>query len=76
MVLAMAMVMMATFLYQGLAIVHGWSKHYRKPVALVVMYILMIVFPQVVGMIAALGVIDNWMDFRAKFKSVPVNTDD
>jgi hypothetical protein len=76
MVLAMAMVAMATFVYQGLAIVHSWSKRYQKPFMLVALYIMMIVFPQVVGMIAALGVIDNWMDFRAKFKSVPVNTDD
>lgn len=74
--LAVAMVMLATFLFQGLAIAHSWSKHYSKTSWLVLMYMLMVIFPQALAGVAMLGVIDNWMDFRAKFKSVPVNTDD
>jgi uncharacterized protein YybS (DUF2232 family) len=74
--LAIAMVMLATFVYQGLAIAHGWSKHYSKTSWLVLLYMLMVIFPHAVGLVALLGIIDNWMDFRARFKSVPVNTDD
>ncbi len=73
---ALVMVMLATFLYQGMAILHSWSKHYGKQMLLVLLYVMMIIFPQVVAVIALLGVIDNWIDFRARFKSVPVNTDD
>ena len=73
---ALLMVMLATFLYQGLAILHSWSKHYGKHMPLVLVYVTMIIFPQVVGVLALLGVVDNWIDFRKRFKSVPVNTDE
>ena len=74
--IAMLLTMLATFLYQGLAVIHNWSSCYQKAGMLAVVYVLMIIFPYVVGVVALLGVIDNWIDFRARFKSVPVNTDD
>jgi hypothetical protein len=73
--MAMAMVVLATFLYQGLAIVHSWSRAKGSSVWLVGMYVLMVIFPQMVGLTALLGVVDNWMDFRSKIKSVPEKTD-
>ena len=73
---ALLMVVALTFLFQGLAVVHSWSKHYNKSALLGLLYMLMIIFPQVAGVTAMLGVVDNWTDFRAKLKSVPVNTDD
>jgi hypothetical protein len=73
---ALLMVMLATFLYQGLAVLHSWSKHYSKQMLLVLLYVMMIILPQVVGVVALLGIIDSWIDFRARFKSIPTNTDD
>ncbi len=73
---ALLMVVVLTFLFQGLAVAHSWSRHYRKSALLGLLYMTMIIFPQVAGVTAILGVVDNWMDFRAKLKSVPVNTDD
>jgi hypothetical protein len=74
--IALLMVVALTFLFQGLAVVHSWSKHYDKSGLLGLLYMAMIIFPQIAGVTAMLGVVDNWMDFRAKLKSVPVNTDD
>ena len=74
--MAVLMVMLATFLYQGLAIVHSWSKHYSKMSWLFLLYAMMIIFPHVVVVVALLGVVDNWIDLRSKFKSISVNTDD
>jgi hypothetical protein len=74
--IALLMVVALTFLFQGLAVVHSWSKHYNKSGLLGLLYMAMIIFPQIAGVTAVLGVVDNWMDFRAKLKSIPVNTDD
>jgi len=76
MIVAMLMVVLATFLYQGLAVVHSWSRHAGKKAWLVLLYVMMIIFPQVLGLIALLGVVDNWMDFRKNWKSVPSTIDE
>ncbi len=73
---AMAMVMLSAFLYQGLAIVHSWSKQHRKSIFLFVLYAVMIVFPQAVAGTALLGIVDNWMDFRARLKLHTDETDE
>lgn len=67
---AMSMVLLAAFLYQGLAIVHQWSGSGRRKKTswLVLLYVLMVIFPHVVALVALLGVVDNWTDFRAKLK--------
>ncbi|MBE9560459.1 MAG: DUF2232 domain-containing protein [Proteobacteria bacterium] len=67
--LAMLMVMMATFLYQGLAIVHSWSRRGKRKGWLVLLYVMMVIFPQVVAATAFLGVIDNWTDFRSRLRN-------
>lgn len=69
--LSMLSVVLATFLYQGLAIAHSWSKAHNKSMLLYVLYVLMIIFPQVLGLTALLGVLDNWIDFRKRLKSIP-----
>lgn len=68
--MAMSMVMIAVFLYQGLAIAHQWSRsgQSKKTSWLVLLYVLMVIFPHVVVLVALLGVVDNWMDFRTKLK--------
>jgi hypothetical protein len=75
---AMALVAMATFMYQGLAIVHSWSKCYSRGGWLALLYILMALFPHMLALVAALGVVDNWTDFRARFRarSEPANLDE
>ena len=73
--LSMAMVVMAAFLYQGLAIAHDWARRGKRGLSLFVLYLLMLIFPQVVAAVALLGVIDNWVNFRAYLKS-PANTDE
>ncbi len=72
---AMLLVMLATFLYQGLAIAHSWSRVKKKTGLLVVLYVMMVLLPHVLGLTALLGVVDNWMGFRNKLKSIPENTD-
>lgn len=67
--LAMLMVMLATFLYQGLAIVHSWSKRGKRKGWLVLLYVMMVIFPQIVAATAFLGVIDNWTDFRSRLRN-------
>jgi len=64
----MLMVMLATFLYQGLAILHSWSKHAKRKGWLILLYVMMVIFPQVVAATAFLGVIDNWTDFRSRLR--------
>ncbi|MCP4075076.1 MAG: DUF2232 domain-containing protein [Gammaproteobacteria bacterium] len=66
--IAMLMVMLATFLYQGLAILHSWSKHAKRKGWLILLYVMMVIFPQVVAATAFLGVIDNWTDFRSRLR--------
>jgi len=66
---AMLMVMLMTFLYQGLAVLHRWTSTGKQKGWLVLLYILMVIFPQVLAAVAILGIIDNWADFRAKMKS-------
>lgn len=72
---AAMIVMLSAFLYQGLAVVHSLAHARKKGGWLVVLYVLMVIFPHVVGMTALLGILDNWMDLRAKLKPVRNETD-
>ncbi len=69
--LSMLMVALAAFLYQGLAVLHRWAGLGKRGWALFAVYVLMLIFPQVVAAVAALGVIDNWANFRAYLKPPP-----
>lgn len=74
-IIAMSTVMVAAFLYQGLAIAHQWSSAGKRTSWLVLLYVLMVIFPHVVVIVAMLGIVDNWMDFRSKLKVLPRDTD-
>jgi hypothetical protein len=71
--LSLAFLIAMAFMFQGIAVVHS-KLHSRRgsQVVLVLFYILLLAFPQVVGLTAVTGVIDNWLVFRKK----PVKPDD
>lgn len=70
--LSLLMVYMAAFLYQGLAVLHSWNTARKgKTITwLFLLYAMMMIIPQVAGLVALLGVADNWMNFRAKLKAL------
>ncbi len=70
---ASLMVVLVTFLFQGLAVVHRWSNNRRQKGWLVLLYILMVIFPQVLAATALLGIIDNWADFRSRMKAAKID---
>jgi len=74
-IMAMLMVLLSAFLYQGLAVVHVWSKQGKRTTWLFLLYAVMIVFPHAVAGTALLGVLDNWMDFRKNMKFHPRESD-
>jgi uncharacterized protein YybS (DUF2232 family) len=61
-------VMLVAFGIQGLAIVHAIVNLRQKGKAwLVTMYVLLVLMlPQMVMMLATLGVLDQWFDFRKR----------
>ncbi|MGA7966686.1 MAG: hypothetical protein WCB49_12535 [Gammaproteobacteria bacterium] len=68
----LAIVMLALFLFQGLAVIHslrltrGWSIW-----VLVVFYILLVLLPLwLLGLVSGAGLVDNWFDFR-RLRSQP-----
>ena len=73
--MAMLMVILSGFLYQGLAIAHVWSRQGRRTTWLFLLYAVMIVFPHAVAGTALLGVVDNWMNFRKNMTIHPRESD-
>lgn len=63
-------VMLVAFGIQGLAIVHAIVKLRQKSKAwLVTMYVLLVLMlPQMVMMLATLGVLDQWFNFRKRYR--------
>jgi uncharacterized membrane protein (DUF485 family) len=64
---SVVLIALVAFLYQGLAVVHSRvtsGKH--RVLVLVVFYVSMLLFPQVVALTSVVGVIDNWLVFRKK----------
>ncbi len=63
--IAVAIVVGAGFLFQGLAVVHARINQSKKKGLLNgLFYFLMFVFPHVVALTAVIGIIDNWTNFR------------
>jgi hypothetical protein len=65
-------VALVLFMFQGLALGHAVVKQFgNNPAWLVVMYVVM-VFSMPYGLlfVAVLGVLDNWVDFRARFRNI------
>ncbi|MFT5505705.1 MAG: hypothetical protein ACI845_002577 [Gammaproteobacteria bacterium] len=62
---SIALLVICGFMYQGIAVVHvKFSAHARARTLLTVFYILLVIFPQVAGLTALVGMIDNWLVFR------------
>lgn len=64
----LAIVLLALFLFQGLAVIHA-LRHARNwsVGVLVALYVLMAVLPLtlfIVGLVSSIGLVDNWFDFR------------
>jgi hypothetical protein len=73
--IALAMVLVAAFVFQGLAVVHKAARMRKAKMWLFVLYAMMIFVPQVVALVALLGIVDNWVDFRARLRGQPEQTD-
>ena len=62
---SMALIVMAAFLYQGVAVVHSRvTKSKHRAWIIGIFYALLLLFPQVVAVASMAGVIDNWLVFR------------
>lgn len=72
---AMLMVMLAGFMFQGLAIAHSWSRFKQKAMLLFLLYVALIIFPQAIGIMALLGIVDNWVNVRKKLGLLPQETE-
>lgn len=60
----------AVFMFQGLAIAHATVSEKKASVGwLVGIYCLLFIFPQMMLILATLGMIDTWMDFRRRWGS-------
>lgn len=64
-------VALAIFMFQGLALVHGIIKQRDLPTGwLIAFYVMMfLLLVQMIVLLATLGLIDNFFDFRQKFAS-------
>lgn len=62
---SLALVVMAAFMYQGIAVVHARAAaSKRKGLLIVLFYALLLIFPQVVVLTMIVGLLDNWLVFR------------
>jgi hypothetical protein len=63
----LAMVMLVPYLLTGLAVIHGLVRQSgRGNVWILVVYVLLGVLPQTALLLAAGGLMDTWIDFRAR----------
>lgn len=68
----LAPVLLAAFLFQGLAVVHAWAHARSWHVAVLgLMYLLMVtpVFGVLILLLGLIGLVDNWFDLRARVRS-------
>ncbi len=62
---SLSFLVVTAFMFQGIAVVHSkLAPRKQVRVLLVLFYMLLLVFPQVVALTAITGVIDNWLVFR------------
>ena len=66
------LVALALFMFQGLALGHAAVKQFGNNQAWLVMMYVVMVFTMPYGLLlaAVLGVLDNWIDFRARFRNI------
>jgi hypothetical protein len=66
--LALSAVLVTVYLFQGLAVIHAFTADQQKSkVWLIVFYILMLLFPQIVVMVSLWGLVDTWLDSRRRW---------
>ncbi|MBD3610724.1 MAG: DUF2232 domain-containing protein [Gammaproteobacteria bacterium] len=67
MAVELGIVILALYVLQGVAVVHGVvGLTQSRSMWLVAMYVLMIL-PQVVMLVGMVGIVDSWLNFRARF---------
>lgn len=73
----LAIVVLAMFVFQGLAVAHAVVHSRRWPRwPLVAMYVLIVLFPLwLAGPVAGAGLVDNWFDFRRLRARPPTSKD-
>lgn len=66
---SLAIVVMALYLFQGLAVIHGIVRQCNlKRTWLIVVYVMLVVFStQMILLLASIGIVDAWGDFRNRF---------
>ncbi len=66
------LVALVLFMFQGLALGHAAVKQFGNNQAWLLMMYVMILFTLPYGLMlaAVLGVLDNWLDFRARFRNI------
>lgn len=63
-----ALVLLVLYLFAGLAVAHALAANYSSGrVILIVLYLLLLFVPHVVMLLAAVGLLDTWLDFRTRF---------
>ena len=65
---SIAWLVMVLFLFQGVAICHGWLAGKRQSGFFLGMYYaLLMILPQIVALTSVVGLIDNWLNLRKRF---------
>jgi hypothetical protein len=66
--LNLALVLGIPFFFVGLAVVHAWAAQTKRPtVMLTLFYIIISIIVHLVLVVAVLGAVDQWVDFRKRF---------
>ncbi|MBN1378886.1 MAG: hypothetical protein JXA04_06595 [Gammaproteobacteria bacterium] len=66
--IALSVVLVSVYLFQGLAVIHAFTADQTKrKLWLVVFYILLLMFPQIVVMVSLWGIADAWLDSRRRW---------
>jgi hypothetical protein len=69
-----SLVVLVPFLFVGLAVIHASLANLNAGrVWLIVVYVLMSLLPQVIGLVVVMGVLDPWLDLRRKTQKSEVN---
>ncbi|MDH5355569.1 MAG: hypothetical protein OEY09_14085, partial [Gammaproteobacteria bacterium] len=62
---SLAILILAAFLFQGIAVVHAKISGSKvRPMLTGLFYALLLIFPQIMAVTVLAGVIDNWLIFR------------
>ena len=70
--LNLAVVLGMPFFFSGLAVIHAWAAQTRSPKAvLITFYLVISVIVYLVLLVAIVGVVDQWVDFRKRFAGRP-----